>query len=436
MKAGIIGAGYVGLVTAACFASRGLDIMVHDTSKEKIATLNAGGLPIFEPGLEKLLTGHTISFTNCVKELVETCRYIFLCVGTPQGADGEADLSYLQSAVEAICHYTEADKYIIIKSTVPPGTARRMEELSRSLNKNCKLTFISNPEFLRQGSAVHDFLYPDRIIVGSDKPLSGEEVLSLYEKWDCPKLLMSRESAELAKYAANSFLAMKISYSNMIASLADRAGASIDDIQAAIGSDSRIGKDFLKAGAGFGGSCFPKDLNAMLHIGRKHGTELPLIENTLALNENQPAAVVSKIKAALKELTDKRIAILGLSFKPMTDDVRCSPAVSVAEHLLNEGAKVILYDPLVRHNPVHRAAKGASLKESLKQSDAAVIMTDWPEFRQLLQPDMLNTLKRKIIIDGRNMFRIEEIEMLSKEVSMYYASIGRPLHDSLTAKSV
>ncbi|MFC0187796.1 UDP-glucose dehydrogenase family protein [Fictibacillus aquaticus] len=437
MKAGIFGAGYVGLVTAAGLASRGLDIAVHDTSKEKIATLTAGGLPIFEPGLEKLLAEQHITYIQTAKELVTSCRYLFLCVGTPQAKNGEADLSFLESAVKTICRYADSDKIVIIKSTVPPGTGRLMEKLSETMNIEHRITFVSNPEFLRQGNAVQDFLFPDRIVIGSDDDETGTEVLQLYKQWDCPKLQMNRESAELTKYAANTFLAMKISYMNMMAGLAEKTGANIEDIERGIGSDSRIGKDFLKAGAGFGGSCFPKDLRALASIGTELNEELPLIRETLYINENQAKAVLRKLSTVFGGLLGRKIAVLGLSFKPMTDDVRSSPAVSAAEQLLLLGADVNVYDPLVRDNPVAGAVKSPSLLDCLEGCDAAIIMTEWDEFREILKPKMLNKLKSPVIVDGRNMFQLKEMKKLSREFPLYYDSVGRQrVNTLLTANKI
>jgi UDPglucose 6-dehydrogenase len=306
-----------------------------------------------------------------------------------------------------------------------------MEKLAETMNTEHLISFVSNPEFLRQGNAVQDFLFPDRIVVGSDIYDHGEDVLKLYKSWDCPKLLMSRESAELTKYAANTFLAMKISYMNMIAGLAEKTGANIEDIERGIGSDSRIGKDFLKAGAGFGGSCFPKDLAALMSIGSSLDEELPLIRETLHINENQPIALLRKLMGALSGFKGKKIALLGLSFKPMTDDVRSSPAIAAAKHLLSLGAEVRVYDPLVRDNPVKEAVKSSTLSDCLDGCDAALIMTEWPEFREILEPSMLNKLLNAVIIDGRNMFQLKEVKTLSMKTPLYYDSIGRPVLNTL-----
>lgn len=438
MKLGIIGVGYVGLVTAACLADKGHTVFVHDTAKEKIATLQSGGIPIFEDGLELLLHQNinSLSFTHDARKVISECEIIFICTGTPQDENGNADLSQVESAVNEITRHSLSDKIIVIKSTVPPGTTEKLEQNANKQTRDTNFTFAHNPEFLRQGKAVYDFMNPSRIIIGASDEKVQEILKSIYSAWDAPILQTNAKSAELLKYAANSFLAMKISYINMISQLSDQLGTNIDDIATGIGLDPRIGSDFLKAGIGFGGSCFPKDLKAIENAAADTGVDLPFIGQTLDINEKQGDLFFEKIKTYSEDLKNKKITLLGLSFKPNTDDIRSAPSIALSEKLLNEGAQVTAFDPLVRDFPVEGVYIAHSFESAITDSEIIVIVTEWDDFKQLLHTEHMTRMKQPLIIfDGRNMFTLEEVKSAAIYYPLHYESIGRPQVSSLGVKS-
>lgn len=436
MKLGVMGVGYVGLITAVCFADKGYDVYVHDIAKEKIATLQSGGLPIFEEGLSQLfaLNKHRLHFIHEASFIAVECDILFICVGTPQDDTGKANLTYVREVVELIGRESQSDKIIIIKSTVPPGTTEKMEQLAnKKASPSVEIRFVHNPEFLRQGKAVYDFMNPERIVIGSSHVSAIKVVKELYKSWDVSVIETDCKSAELLKYTANSFLAMKISFINMISQLSDQLKTNIDDIAYGIGLDQRIGGEFLKAGIGFGGSCFPKDLNAINHVASEVGIRLPLIEDTAAINDEQGMLFFEKMRSYFDGagLAGKKIALLGLSFKPFTDDTRSSPAIGLAKSLLKERAFLSAYDPLVKDFPIQDVSVLSSLNEALDQTDIAVIVTDWPEFKSLLMAENLKKMKQAVIFDGRNMFTLEEIRKVSDQKPLHYVSIGRPIVSTL-----
>ncbi|WP_226535477.1 UDP-glucose dehydrogenase family protein [Fictibacillus halophilus] len=437
MKLGIFGVGYVGLVTAVCLADKGHSIFIHDTAKEKIATLQSGGVPIFEEGLEQILhqNRNRLSFTHDARKVISECEIIFICTGTPQDEKGNADLSQVESAVNEITSHSLSDKIIVIKSTVPPGTTEQMEQLANKQTSATNFLFVHNPEFLRQGKAVYDFMNPSRIILGASDKKAQEILKNIYSAWDAPILQTDSKSAELLKYAANSFLAMKISYINMISQLSDSLGTNIDDIASGIGLDPRIGSDFLKTGIGFGGSCFPKDLKALENAAADNGVELPFIGQTLDINEKQGDFFFEKIKAYGEDLKNKKITMLGLSFKPKTDDIRSAPSIVLSEKLLNEGARVTAFDPLVRDFPIEGVHMVHSFESAIIDTDITVIVTEWDDFNQLFRAENMKRMKQPpVIFDGRNMFTLEEVRRIADQHPLHYESIGRPKVSSLGVK--
>jgi UDPglucose 6-dehydrogenase len=437
MKLGIFGAGYVGLVTAVCFADKGHEVIIQDIVKEKIATLQSGGLPIFEESLENMLQQNSkrLHFTHDVSKVISECDVIFICAGTPQDENGKADLSQVEAITKEISRLSTSDKIIVIKSTVPPGTTEQMEQFANKQKENSiKFSFVHNPEFLRQGKAVYDFLNPSRIVIGTSDNEAFHILDHLYASWNAPIIETDCRSAELLKYAANSFLAMKISYINMISQLSDQLGTNIDDIATGIGLDPRIGGDFLKAGIGFGGSCFPKDLQAIENAAAEIDIELPFIKQTSEINKKQGELFFEKIKAYNMGLNNKKIALLGLSFKPFTDDIRSAPSFALADRLIREGAKITAFDPLVRIFPVPEVHLAVSLEEAIKDADITVIVTEWPEFKKLLRIENIGSMSKPIIFDGRNMFSLEEVKSLSKQLPLHYESIGRPPVSNLSVK--
>ncbi|MBY6035106.1 UDP-glucose/GDP-mannose dehydrogenase family protein [Fictibacillus nanhaiensis] len=435
MKLGIFGVGYVGLVTAVCFADKGHDVYIHDTAKEKIATLQSGGLPIFEEGLEPLLQQNEskLHYTHNATAVIHDCDVIFICVGTPQDTEGNADLSQVESVVEIIGKESRRDKVIIIKSTVPPGSTENMEKLAQKQNKfGNRFTLVHNPEFLRQGKAVYDFMNPSKIVIGTSDSEAQKLLCSLYKKWNAPILVTDTKSAELLKYAANSFLAMKISYINMFSQLSDKLGTNIDDVAYGMGLDPRIGSDFLNTGIGFGGSCFPKDLKALENVAAGLNIELPFISQTTTINEKQGDLFYKKIKNFCKSLQNRKVTLLGLSFKPFTEDTRSAPSLLLSQKLVQEGAIVTAYDPLVRDFPVEGVHIVSSLEAAIKDSEMVCLVTEWPEFKKLLHGDVLKLMNEPVIFDGRNMFTLEEINRASWYTPLHYESIGRPTVTSYT----
>ena len=402
-KIAVIGTGYVGLTTSIGLASLGHKVVGYDLDPEKVEMLQRGSLPIHEPGLGDLLVAGiksgNLQTTSDLSEAVVDADFVFTCVPTPQDADGSADLSYVISASAAMKDFLKPGAIVITKSTVPVGSAQIVEDaIGRS-----DVEVASNPEFLREGAAVHDFNHPDRIVVGARSTEVAQKVMDLYAKIDCAKILTSQATAELIKYASNSFLAIKLSYVNDIAALCEAVGADSHEVLHGMGLDTRIGNRFLEPGPGWGGSCFPKDTKALEAIANNYGVELPLITAAIASNQAAHKRVADRVTTALGgSLTGKTIAALGLTFKANTDDTRESPAIAVIEHLVKCGAKVVAYDPMVKSYDLAGLTVAASPEAAANGADALVVLTEWPEFREIDSAEILRAMTGNVVVDTRN----------------------------------
>ncbi len=429
----MIGAGYVGLVSAVCFSEFGWTVNCIDKDPEKISALKAGRIPIYEPGLEEMLarsmaTGR-LRFSTELAAAVGEADLIFLAVGTPmRRGDGYADLSYVYSAVDDIAPYVDHFTVITTKSTVPVGTSREIERRLRTLRPDADFAVCSNPEFLREGSAIQDFTHPDRVLIGVDDDRARALMERIYEPLrlrNAPILFTSRESAELAKYAANAFLAMKISFINEIADVCDEIGADVQEVAAAIGSDRRIGDKFLHPGPGYGGSCFPKDVSAVIRTAREARAPLTLIEQVDKINAERKIAMAGRIERAAEGLRGKTVAVLGVTFKPNTDDMRDSPSLVVVPLLQERGAAVRAYDPQgckQAEELLGGVAWCASALEAAEGADVAVVLTEWNEFRALNLKELKTRMRGDVLVDLRNVFRPD----YPRECGFRYTSIGRP----------
>ncbi len=435
MKLAIIGTGYVGLVTGTCFAEMGNDVICVDVDRWKVDRLERGELTIFEPGLEILfernLREGRLTFTTCMESAVQQSEVIMLALPTPPGKDGAADLSYVLNVAAEIRTMLNGYKVIVNKSTVPVGTADRVRAILAADGAVPGVDFdvVSNPEFLREGVAVDDFMKPERVVIGSTSERATAVMTSLYEPFvrsGNPILAMDERSAEVTKYAANSFLATKITFMNEIASLCERVGANVDQVRRGMGTDSRIGKQFLYAGIGYGGSCFPKDVQALVRTANEHGYPFQTLQAVMEVNEQQRSRLVPRISNYYGTLEGRRLALWGLSFKANTDDVRESPAHAVIRALLAEGAEVSAFDPEAM--PATRAVLGDRIRyapdayEALQDADGLIICTEWNEFRYPDFEHVLRRLKRPVIFDGRNLYDPKRLA----DLGITYFSIGRP----------
>lgn len=431
MNITVIGSGYVGLVTGVCLASLGHQVICADTDAGKIERLAAGKAPIFEEGLEPLLrealAGGRIRFTAELGWAIQQSDVLFVAVGTPSLADGEADLAPLWSVVRRIAEAGFGTKLLVIKSTVPVGTCDLVEaELRNGRTRGRFVDVVHNPEFLRQGSAIADFMRPDRIVAGCGNEEARLLIGRLYAGIPAPVHYCDRRCAELIKYGANAFLAMKISFINMMADLSDKLDIDVDEAAAGIGADRRIGPQFLRSGVGYGGSCFPKDIRALRALGAAAGCELPLIEATEKINSGRPQVVVDKLNAQLDTLRGARIALFGLTFKAMTDDLREAPSLAVARLCLAEGASVRAYDPLVRDFPVAGVALYDDAYAAAEGCDAVVLLTEWDEFRRLDWGRIGEAARSRLLLDGRNMLSRAELRNIADDFGMTCLSVGRP----------
>ena len=436
----VVGTGYVGLVSGACFAYLGHKVIGLDIDEEKVERLKRGEVPIYEPGLDRILkqamNQGTIEFTTNYEHAVRDSDFIFIAVGTPSDSDGSADLSYVKSAYRSIANYIDQDNYKVIvnKSTVPVGTGRWARGFIENLLakkgiENPKRCFdvVSNPEFLREGKAVDDFMKPDRVVVGADNRDVAGKVASLYEKLQPTMIITDIPTAEMIKYTANSFLATKISFINEIANVCQKVGADIGVVARGIGLDHRISPYFLNAGCGFGGSCFPKDVKALIQTGKKENEKMLLLTSTVNVNEDQKVKPIELLRKHIPDLSGKIIAVWGLAFKPETDDMRESPAISIIRKLINMGASVKAYDPVAMENARRifndEVEKGSlqfsnSMYEALDGADALILVTEWKEFRNV----NFAKFKDKIVIDGRNLWQPNIV----RQYCSAYESIGRP----------
>lgn len=430
----IIGAGYVGLVSGACFADFGHQVTCVDIDAKRIANLNTGKSPIYEPGLEQLLATNLAAgrllFATGANEAVAGADVVFLAVGTPtRGADGEADLSFVHAAAREIAPILRAGAVIAIKSTVPVGTGDSVAGAVRQARGADDVAIVSNPEFLREGAAIEDFKRPDRIVVGVEDERARVVMSEVYRPLylnQAPILFTTRRSAEITKYAANAFLAMKVTFINEMADLCEAAGGNVQDVARGLGLDRRIGPKFLNAGPGYGGSCFPKDTRALLATGRRFEVPMRLVAATIAVNDERQAAMVGKIvEACSGDVAGRRIGVLGLTFKPETDDIRESPALGIAAALIAAGAEVVAYDPAGMaaasvQVPELVAAEGPY--EVAEQADAVVLMTEWNAFRSLDIARLRNKMRGDMFIDLRNVYRADELA----RHGLRYVSVGRP----------
>lgn len=432
MKISVVGTGYVGLVTGTCLAETGNEVICVDIDKEKVEKMRRGEVPIYEPHLEVLfdrnIKAGRLQFTTSLQEGLKHGEIIFLALPTPEDEDGSADLSYVLNVAEAIGKSITEYKIIVDKSTVPVGTAEKVKAVIAK-HAICDFDVVSNPEFLREGYAVDDFLKPERIIIGSSSEQATELMKRLYSPFvrsGNPIIVMDEKSAELTKYAANAFLATKITFMNEIANYCELVGADVDMVRAGIGSDSRIGKRFLFPGIGFGGSCFPKDVKALHKAGKDEGYDFKILGSVMAVNAAQKTILLPKIEAYFKnDLSEKTIAVWGLSFKPETDDIRDAPSIDIMNALLDKGAKLQVFDPEAMDNIKKRFGNqlhyAASMYEALEGADALLICTEWSIFRTPDYAKMKESLKNPLIFDGRNVYSLAD--MASEEFQ--YISIGR-----------
>jgi len=432
MKIAVVGTGYVGLVTGTCFAETGNDVTCVDIDRLKVEKLNSGEITIYEPGLNKLFLRNQkedrLKFTTDLESGIKEAEIIFLALPTPPGADGSADLRFVLGVAEELGKLMTDYKVIVDKSTVPVGTA---EKVYRAVAKNFDGEFdvVSNPEFLREGVAVDDFMKPDRVVIGcrSDRARKiMEELYNPFVRQGNPIIFMNEKSAELTKYAANSFLATKITFMNEIAQLCERLGADVDMVRKGIGSDERIGKRFLFPGIGYGGSCFPKDVQALVQSSREVNYDFRILNAVMDVNETQKLHLIPKIKKYFHgKLKGKHFALWGLAFKPNTDDIREAPALYIIDALLKEGCILSVYDPEAMSNVQEQIGDkvkyGENQYEVLENADALIIATEWNEFRTPNFLKMVTSMKHKVIFDGRNLFDIKAI----RDLGFYYESIGR-----------
>ncbi len=423
---GVIGVGYVGLVTAACFADLGHDVVCLDVKPERIEALRAGTVPIYEPGVDRLLERNRsrLRFTLDLDDLVKACRIAFVCVDTPATHSGDADLSRVRAVVDSLPDTGER-LVIVMKSTVPVGTGEKVREDldARGLGG---VGYVSNPEFLREGRAVTDFMEPDRIVIGAFDPADARTVAGLYANLSAPVITTDVASAEMIKYASNAFLATKISFINEIANVCEEMGADVGVVSQGMGLDTRIGSAFLRPGIGYGGSCFPKDVKALKQLAGNTGYHFQLLTSVIEVNDLQKRRVVGKLERHLGSLRGRRIALLGLAFKADTDDMREASSLVLSARLRAEGATVVGYDPVAMRNAAallgDEVELSGSMLEAVTGADAAVIVTEWGEFRQVCTPAVREVMRTPLVVDGRNLLDPAQ----ARAAGFAYESVGRP----------
>ena len=431
MRIAVVGTGYVGLVAGACFAESGNDVICVDNNDAKVRLLQRGKVPIYEPGLEELVRRNRqegrLTFSTALPKAVRESSIIFIAVGTPQDEDGSADLKHVLAVARDIAKSMNGYKVIVDKSTVPVGTSRKVQEVVQRETTH-PFSVVSNPEFLKQGAAIEDFMKPDRVVIGAEDPRATELMLELYAPFTrtgAPIMVMDCASAELTKYAANAMLATRISFMNEVANLCEAVGGDVDQVRKAIGADTRIGTSFLFPGCGYGGSCFPKDVQAMIRFASDGGYQFRILQSVEDVNRLQKTRLFAKLTKQLRSVKGKTIAVWGLSFKPRTDDMREAPSIPLIESLLAAGAKVQAYDP--EAFPVARGIFGNRITyastnyDALKGADALVIVTEWNEFRRPDFARMRTLMRAPVIVDGRNLFTPEQM----KQHGFAYHSIGR-----------
>ena len=432
MHIAVIGTGYVGLVTGACFAEFGVDVICVDVDEQKIADLNQGVMPIYEPGLEQLVAKNTqagrLKFTTDVAHAVQQSLVIFLAVGTPPKPDGSPDLTFVEAAAGSVADHMNDYKVVVTKSTVPIGTGEHIREIINA-RKKTKTNFgvVSNPEFLREGAAINDFMRPDRVVIGSRDEEAIAIMKDLYRPLyliEAPFVITSLEAAELTKYAANAFLATKVSFINEIANLCDKIGCDVHDVARAIGMDKRIGSKFLHPGPGFGGSCFPKDTRALASVARHYDCSSRIVDAVIEVNQNQPEQMMVKIRKLVGTLKGKTIAVLGLAFKPETDDMREAPAVGIIKNLIEDGATIRAYDPVARLEAMKILPDIVYADDeyaAVTGADALVFVTEWNQFRALDMVRIRDLMKSPKVADLRNIYEPEDM----REMGFEYVGVGR-----------
>ena len=434
MRIGVVGTGYVGLVSGTCFAEFGIEVCCVDKDTDKIARLKKGEIPIYEPGLddlvEKQVKAGRLSFTTDLAVAMEGAEAVFIAVGTPsRKEDGHADLTYVYEAAREIIRAAKGYTVIVTKSTVPVGTAREIEKIVREEGREGDIDVCSNPEFLREGAAINDFMRPDRVVIGASSERAIDVMKQLYRPLylnETPMVITSPETSEIIKYAANAFLATKISFINEIANLCEAANGNVQHVAKALGLDGRIGSKFLNAGPGYGGSCFPKDTLALTQTGRKYGVPQKIVEAVVEVNANRQQQMAQKVIAACGgSVSGLKIGILGIAFKPNTDDVRDAPSLVILPILQEMGAKIHAHDPIAKEQG-QKILKNIEWAEDpydvAKDADALVIITEWNEYRALDLKRIADTMKQKRLIDLRNIYKVNEVEPLG----FHYVSIGRP----------
>jgi len=429
MKISIIGSGYVGLVSGACFAELGNQVICADNDTKKIRNLKQGILPIYEPGLQELIVNNLknkrLKFTSSIKDAVADSEIIFIAVGTPALENGEADLTGIENVARSIAVNMNSYRLIVEKSTVPVETCAWIKKtITTYVKKSTKFDVVSNPEFLREGSAINDFTHPDRIVLGVETVKAKQIMTKLYRPLNRPILVTNIKSAELIKHASNAFLATKISFINAVARICDQVGADVQEVAEGMGLDNRIGRYFLHAGLGYGGSCFPKDLDAFITIAEKLGYDFEILKAVRNTNEDQKRFIIQKIKDALWIVKGKLITVLGLAFKPNTDDLRNAPSFDLIKVLIQEGAKIKVYDPEAMEK-AKKILKGVifckDAYQAARGADCLIVATEWNEFKELDFVRLKKTLKRALVIDGRNIYDSKQL----KKLGFTYIGIGQ-----------
>ncbi|WP_290139620.1 UDP-glucose/GDP-mannose dehydrogenase family protein [uncultured Dubosiella sp.] len=431
MKIAVAGTGYVGLVTGVCLASKGHDVTCVDVDEHKVKIMREGISPIYEPGLSELMKENMerLTFTTDYKNAYKDAEVIFIGVGTPEKSDGSANLSFVNQVAKQIAQSVERDCVVVVKSTVPIGTNDKVEQYIRDKQIHDVMIHVaSNPEFLAQGTAVKDTLHASRIIIGSEEPEAIRTLQKVYKNFSAPKLVVNRKSAEMIKYASNDFLALKISYINEIANLCETVGADIEEVTAGMGFDRRIGDSFLKAGIGYGGSCFPKDTKALSWLASFNDNEIRTVKAAIEVNDNQKFKLLKKARKYYDDFLDLNVAVLGCTFKPGTDDLREAPSLVNVPFLLEEGANVKLWDPVGMENfkrqvPSLKVKYCETIEETLENSDICFIFTEWEDVRNFNVEKYSSLMKNPIVLDGRNCYSLKQFE----GTDIIYDSIGRPV---------
>ncbi|MEK4840791.1 UDP-glucose dehydrogenase family protein [Bacillus sp. FSL L8-0152] len=431
MNIAIFGTGYVGLVTGVCLSDIGHRVICIDIDENKVARMKKGISPIYEPGLDDLMSKNIkenrLLFTTDCRQGIEEADVIYIAVGTPQQADGSANLQYIEQVALDIANNLKKDSIVVIKSTVPVGTNDHVKNLiQQNLKANVKISMVSNPEFLREGSAIHDSFYGDRIVIGADDAKTADVMEEVNKSFNVPVFKTTIRSSEMIKYAANAFLATKISFINEIANICEKLGADVEHVANGMGLDKRIGTQFLKAGIGYGGSCFPKDTHALIQIAGNVEHDFDLLKSVITVNNNQQASLVEKIKNVLGDMAGKQVAMLGLAFKPNTDDMREAASIVIANDLVKMGAEVVAYDPIATENAKkilpNEVQYVSSVERAVKNADVTIIVTEWDDIKEFPIERYIKLMKQPIIFDGRNCHGLEYV----KKFNVDYYSVGRP----------